>query len=204
MSFDSVRLPEDVERGALGGPGFKTTIVELVSGREKRNQDWTRSRGRWDIGYGMQTKTDFMRVLAFFYARRGRAIGFRFKDWSDYEVGPTPMQFATGDGAEDEFFLNKTYTDSGSFTFVREITRPVNGTVAIYVNDVLQTETTHYTINYETGEVDFTFNPTAGHTIKWTGEFDVPVRFDVDQLEIALQHYDAGEIPSIPIVELKE
>jgi len=201
MSFHDARLPDDVERGAQGGPGFKTTVVTLKSGSEKRNQDWSQSRGSWDISYGIQSKVDFTRVLKFFYARKGRAFGFRFKDWSDFEVAR--QQFATADGADLTFQLTATYEDDDGYSYTRTITKPVEGTVSIWRNNVLLTETTHYSINYNTGVVTFVTPGTNGHVIEWAGEFDVPVRFERDSFDITLQHFDAGAIPTLQILELR-
>ena len=86
MGFDEVRLPTNIEIGAQGGPQFNTTIIALSSGFEKRNINWADSKGTWDIGYSIRYKEDLDIVIQFFYARRGRANGFRFKDWSDFEL----------------------------------------------------------------------------------------------------------------------
>jgi uncharacterized protein (TIGR02217 family) len=201
MGFHNARLPDDVERGAQGGPGFKTTVVTLKSGSEKRNQDWSQSRGSWDLSYGIQSKTDFMLVLRFFYARKGRAFGFRFKDWSDFEADR--QVFATADGVDLTFQLLNTYNDGNGYSYNRIITKPVQGTVSIWRNNVLLTETTDYSINYNTGVVTFVAPGTNGHTIEWEGEFDVPVRFDRDNFDITLQHFDAGAIPSFQVLELR-
>ena len=80
MAFHDVRLDEDIERAAVGGPSFKTSVLQLSSGFEKRNIDWQRARGIWDISYGVDTKTNLEAVVAAFYARQGRAHTFRFKD----------------------------------------------------------------------------------------------------------------------------
>ncbi len=93
MTFHDTRLPVDIERGALGGPGFKTTISPLGSGKEQRNIDWSRIRSEFDIGYGLMEQNSVLleatidSLLAFFYAREGRAHTFRFKDWSDFRIG---------------------------------------------------------------------------------------------------------------------
>lgn len=200
MAFHDVRLPEDIERGVTGGPEFRTVIAQLAGGAEKRNQEWALPRRSWDAGYGMQTKEDFSRIQDFFILRRGRAHGFRFKDWSDFEAEASP--FGVGDGAETVFQLSKRYTD-GTNTLDQPIRKPVDGTVLIYVNDVLKTETTDYTIDYSTGVVTFVVAPTNTHVLEWSGEFDVPVRFDIDKLGVTLEHFDAGEVPSIPIIELR-
>lgn len=82
--FHEARLPEHIESGSKGGPEFNTTVIEMTSGREQRNKRWALPRASWDISYGIMDQDDYSTVLAFFYARRGRAFGFRFKDWSDY------------------------------------------------------------------------------------------------------------------------
>src|SRR5262245_16867263 len=107
-AFDEIRLPEDVERGAQGGPQFKTNIMTLGSGFEKRNQEWADTQGEWDLSYGISTKDDLKTLIAFFYARRGRARGFRFKDWSDFEL--ERQAIGIGDGANADFQIYKRYT----------------------------------------------------------------------------------------------
>lgn len=200
MSFDEVRLPEDVERGAQGGPRFLTTIVELTSGFEKRNQDWANSRALYDISYGIQTQSDYQVVLAFFYARRGRARGFRFKDWSDYTTGTSQLIFNVGDDTTSVFQLRRPYTDAGGNTFYRDITKPVDGTVRIFIDGL---ETTAFSLDTTTGLVTFTAAPALDAVLTWVGEYDVPVRFDTDDFQINLEYFDAGSVPSIPLVEIR-
>lgn len=200
MSFDEVRLPITVEKGATGGPGFNTTVLELSSGHEQRNQNWSVARGEWDIGYGIQSKADLALVLAFFYARRGKARGFRFRDWSDYEV-TTQKQFGTGDGTDTTFQLSIPYT-SGGVTYTRNISKPVASTVRVWVNSV-ELASSAFAVNESTGIVTFDTAPPDTHILEWTGEFDVPVRFDTDQLNVSMEIFNAGTIPTIPIVELR-
>jgi uncharacterized protein (TIGR02217 family) len=196
--FDEVRLPEDIERGSQGGPMFKTTIMDLSSGFEKRNSDWSEQRCSYDVGYGIMTKDDFSLVLKFFYARKGRARGFRFKDWSDFEM---PKQdIGTGNNVLQDFQLFKTYEDDAA-SYDRAIRKPVNGTVKVYKNDVLQT--TGYTVAYDTGIVHFNTPVVLGVVVSAECEFDVPVRFDSDKMEVNVQTFEAGSIPQIPIIELK-
>jgi len=199
-SFVEVRLPEDIERGAKGGPGFNTSIAPMGSGYEQRNSNWANARGSWDIGYGIQEKVDFKAVLGFFYARKGRAYGFRFKDWSDYEI--TNQSIGLGDAATVDFQLFKRYS-SGGVNYDRIISKPVDGTLLVYVDAVLQTETTDYTVDYTTGIITFVSAPGAALSVNVTCEFDVPVRFDTDRIDLQLDWEDAGIFPSIPIIELR-
>lgn len=199
MAFDEVRLPVTVEKGALGGPTFNTTVLTLSNGFEQRNQNWATTRATYDIGYGIQNSDDLFIVLAFFYARKGKARGFRFRDWSDYQVDANE-QFATGDGVETNFQLTVTYSDSGS-SHVRDIKKPVSGTVRIWVDSVEQLS--GWTVDTETGIVTFSVAPADTLAIEWQGEFDVPVRFDTDDLNVSMEIFNAGTISSIPLVEVR-
>lgn len=197
MAFHDVRLPDGVERGAQGGPSFMTTVVTTKSGMEYRNADWARARARWDVGYGIQTLEDLRAVLAFFYARRGRLHSFRFKDWSDYEAVFQPI--GTGNGVQNQFQLVYVY-DSGGQSYARTITKPVSGTVFGAVNGTPVMTST----NLLTGIITFAVPPANGTAVTATFQFDVPVRFDVDQIPINVQTFAAGSIPSIPVIEVLE
>ena len=191
MSFDNVRLPDDIERGAAGGPTFNTEITALRNGHEQRRAVWSRARQAWDIGYSIQAAVDYVRILNFFYARQGRFRGFRFRDWSDYSV--SDESFGTGDGSTVEFQLVKNYT-SGTTTYTRRITRPVDAIVV----------TGDGAVDYETGLVTYPIAPTTGTALQWTGEFDIPCRFNTDVLNTSIEHLNAMGAPSIPVVEILE
>jgi len=209
MTFPTYRLPPDVEEGATGGPEFATVIQESVSGQEQRIKVWAKCRAKYDIGYSLLHSDDpvgnYRAVLALFYAHNGRFKPFRMKDWGDYQA--SDMNFGTGDGSDTTFQLSMTYDPSqillgtpGSFTYTREIyllaTTPV-----IKKNGVTQTVTTHYTIG-PTGLVTFVTPPTSGHVLTWSGEFDIPVRFDVDYLPVVMNVKDIAEIGSISLREV--
>lgn len=198
---DQVRLPESVEEGAVGGPRFKTTVQQSLSGHEYRLGEWDSCRGEWDISYGIRDLDDLQAVKTFYLARNGRLFPFRFKDWGDFQA--TNETIGTGDGSEDTFPLKKTYT-SGARSYVRTNILPVQSTLIIYVNDVQKTETTHYTVSYSTGVVTFTAGnePANGHAVKATFEFDVPVRFDDDILKISVLVNESGRIPPITVIEV--
>jgi uncharacterized protein (TIGR02217 family) len=196
MAFDNVRLPDDIERGAKGGPKFQTSIIALGNGSEQRNVDWLRTRASFDVGYGISSKADFMEIIKFFYARQGKARGFRFKDWSDYQA--TDQEIGTGDGVTVAFQLVKDYTSL--VTFRRTITRPVTGSVVVKVDGV----TTAVTVNTTTGIVTFAVAPILNAVITASFEFDVPVRFDTDELILDLETFDAASIGSVPLIEILE
>lgn len=205
MTFHDVRLPENVESGAVGGPSFKTTVLALSSGYEKRNIEWEKTKGAWDVGYGIETKEDFSEVLEFFYTRQGRAHSFRFKDWSDFEL---PQQvIGITDGSTAAFQTTKTYS-SGSVDFSREITKLVSGTITVWVNSIIIVEGTgtgQYQIDLLTGIVTLgsTLAAQSSTNVEIECEFDIPVRFDSDSMEVNMQVFNAGSIPQIAIVEVR-
>lgn len=191
--FDDVRLPEDIERGSRGGPSFSTTIITLASGKEQRNQEWELVRGSYNIGYGIQKRESMEAVLAFFHARRGRARGFRFRDWTDFKVVAASVGIVDGEPLQRQ--LIREYADPVN-PYLRIITHPVASTLKVYVNSIL---TTAYTLE-EGGRLVFLSDP--GVDVVASFEYDIPVRFDIDDLNIMLNTYMEGTIPSIQIVEL--
>jgi uncharacterized protein (TIGR02217 family) len=207
MSFHEIRFPTGIAFGASGGPERKTEIVALGSGFEERNAVWANSRRRYDAGLGVKTLDDLHAAIAFFEARLGRLHGFRFKDFADWKScaplqTPTPLDQAigTGDGAATVFQLVKTYT-SGAGSWTRTIKKPVAGTVRVAKAGIEQMS--GVTVDGATGVVTFAAAPANGAAITTGFEFDVPVRFDTDALAINLEGFRAGEIPNIPIVEIR-
>lgn len=204
--FVDIRLPDDVERGATGGPGFNTTIVTLDSGFERRNSNWAQARASYDIGYGIEYKEDMEDVIKFFYARRGKAVGFRFKDWADYEMPDQTIAIGVNADTRLTFQLFKRYADDGGF-YDRVIRKPVIDSEAVSRGGTLITKgpgPMQYTIDYNTGIITLGSELNEDEVLAARCQFDVPVRFDTDKLNITMETFQAGSIPSIPIVELKQ
>ncbi len=210
MAFHAVRFPAGISLGASGGPERRTEIVVLGSGAEERNSRWADSKRSYNAGYGVKSADDLHAVIAFFEERRGRLHGFRWKDWSDYKScapSATPsaldQEIGAGDGTTAIFPLAKTY-GSAFAPWQRTITQPVSGTVLVAVDGVVQAPE-RFAVNETAGIVTFAAGhiPSAGAVVTAGFEFDVPVRFDTDQLEINLAQFEAGSIPHIPIVEIR-
>lgn len=83
-NFDETRFPEKVDFGVAGGPEFFTSIVATAGGNEQRNINWEDARHRFNATHGLKSQTELDEIRDFFFARRGRAKGFRFRDWTDY------------------------------------------------------------------------------------------------------------------------
>lgn len=199
---DTVRLPTTVEEGAEGGPRDQVQIQTAISGHEQRVSDWDEQRCEFDISYGVTSVADAQLVLKI-YRSRGSFIPFRFRDPADHDV--TGQALGTGDGSNAVFQAIKTYPD-GVYTGSRTIRRLVSGTLLVYVNAVQKTETTHYTVDYDTGLITFTAGnePPNGHAVTATFEFDNVVRF-VDDAALRLRGLSGEDnftIPSINLIEL--
>lgn len=268
--FDEVQFPTVISYGSRGGPQFMTDVAVVDSGRESRNINWTLSRAKYDVSFGIRDMQDLADVTKFFYARYGKAYGFRYKDWADFQA----TQAALAQTGAKTVQLIKQYT-SGSRTYARTISKPIAGvtmrrgaapfsaftldtttgiatltadsTKAItgitkaspgnvtcvahgfstgnqiwiesvagmtQVNNLVFTITVidadHFTIGVNTTSYStYTSGGSAkkfvqsSEALDWTGEFDVPVRFDTDHLPASLDDFSVGSIDSIPLVEVR-
>jgi uncharacterized protein (TIGR02217 family) len=211
MPFHEIRFPTAISRAAQGGPERRTDVVVLGSGAEERNARWADSRRTYNAGYGVKSLDDLHAVIAFFEERRGRLYGFRWRDPLDWKSCP-PEQTPTaldqvigqGNGSRTTFELIKTY---GQFhaPWSRRIKKSVEGTVLVAVAGVAKTIGTHVAIDHLNGTLAFQPGhiPAAGQSITAGYAFDVPVRFDTDKLEINLQGFAHGAIPTIALIEIR-
>lgn len=197
-TFDETRFPDKIAalaQGPIGGPGFMTEIVRSKNGFEQRNVNWSREAGQWNVGTGLKRRTDFETVQAFFYAGMGAAYGFRFKDYSDFSA--TNELIRTAAGGEVTTQLIKTYT-RGARSFIRLIQKPVAGTVSLTKNgspfaatiDTVTGVATHAALS-------------NGDVIRATFEFDVPVRYEDDDLQLQLQTFERGGVPRVIFRQIK-
>jgi uncharacterized protein (TIGR02217 family) len=210
MSFHEVRFPASLSLGAVGGPERRTQIVALASGAEERNTPWQHSRRRYDAGLGLRTLDDIETVIAFFEARQGQLHGFRWKDWADYKSCPASravthidQPIGVGDGVTTAFPLLKTY-QSGQQKYARPVSKIVQGSVRIGVGGDPRLMEGDFAIDHSTGRITFAFPPDSGLAVTAGFEFDVPVRFDTDAIRVSVSSFNAGEVPSIPVVEVRE
>ncbi len=198
MSFHDVTFPSDIAYGSQGGPSYYTDIITTESGFEKRNISWATARGRYNVAHGIKTQTQLDTLIAFFRARKGRAYAFRFKDWADYTM--SEMEIGVGDGSNQDFPIIKTYS-SGSANEQRRITRPIAPSLIVKRGNTIVTS--GFTLQ-DKGIIHFSTAPANGVSIKVTCEFDVPVRFDSDQLSASLDNYGIHSWQDIPLIEVRE
>lgn len=210
MTFiETPRFPDNISYGSSGGPRYNTTVTVVKSGYEYSNINWEQGRHEYDVSLGVRDNSELSDLVKFFHIVRGKGHYFRFKDWQDYKscdieatITSTDQIFGIGDGVTTEFQLIKTYDLGGGVINQRDITKPINGTVLIANNSVLQTEVTDYSIDYTTGIITYITAPLDTVSLTWGGEFDVPCRFDVDQLQLSLDFYGYGS-SGVPVVEVR-
>lgn len=210
MAFHDIRFPPSLSFGAVGGPERRTDIVTLANGFEERNAAWAQSRRRYDAGLGLRSMQDLEQVIAFFEARQGQLHSFRWKDWSDFKSAKADrdVQFddqfiGLGDGVLRRFQLVKTY-QSGGHSVTRSVSKPVAGSVQIGLQGDALAVGQQVDIDHTTGIIEFEIPPAAGLEITAGFEFDVPVRFDTPQIRISLANFNAGEVPDVPVIEVRQ
>jgi len=191
MAFHDVVFPDDIAVGAMGGPGFSTTVVSTSSGIERRNINWEEAKGRWNVGFGVKSDAQMRTLIGFFRARFGNAFAFRFKDYIDFEAINQPL-ISLGGGQHQ---LAKVY-GSSPYTYQRVITKPVSGTVQVYEDG----SPISATVDHLTGIV--TTAATGALTADF--DFDVPVRFDMDRMSITTSVVSIHDWQDITLVEVRE
>jgi len=206
--FDDVPFPLALSRRSAGGPEFRTSIVETASGREYRNQEWAAARLRFDAARGVRSVAERDLLLAFFYARRGRARAFPLRDFSDFssaegagEPDPGDQVLGAGDGQQTAFQLLKWYgTEEGAY--LRRILLPVVDSVRVGLDGVEQLE--GWSVARPGGVVTFEEPPAAGVVVSAGFLFEVPVRFDSDRIELQWLSPVAQELGEVPLVEVRD
>ena len=194
ITFSEAKLPEEFGLGAIGGPQYNTTLSTNANGYEQRNVNWLYARAKYDIAPSIKTTEQLENLLLFFRSHKGKAIGFRFKDWNDCEAYEEFQMLS--DGVTKSFSLIKTY-QLGSTSDVRLINKPVAGSLRVFANDI----PTPVQCDYTKGLVTFLQIPESGCKITASFAFDVPVRFDIDFLPFTSEANP--QIATIPLIEVR-
>lgn len=206
MSFHETRLPARLAFGSTGGVERRTEVVTLASGYERRSTPWAAGRRRYLIGANLRSLDDMAALTDFFEARRGRLYGFRFRDFADFRScapggtpGPLDQVLGKGAGSRTTFALVKRYGD-GDDGWMRTIAKPVEGTVRVAVDGA---EVEDFEVDPTTGVVTLAVAPAEGARVTAGFEFDTPVRFDADRIEVTLESFDAGRMAAVPLIEVR-
>jgi uncharacterized protein (TIGR02217 family) len=206
MTFlETPRFPDNIAFGATVGPTYLTVVTPVYSGRDGRIAAWSQSRIRFEVGRRAMNAADTASLDAFFRAVKGRAYGFRIKDWTDF-FATTANGVVVAQATAGVYQLAKLYT-TGSLSETRLIQKPVTGTVAVYKNGVLIAS--GLSLDTTTGLVTITPTPLNTDVLSWSGQFDVPARFDADEMkkQIMDRNGASGDLlvdwGSIPVIEIR-
>jgi len=206
--FREVRLATYLALGSTFGMSTATEVVELASGYDTRTVLWPQHRHTGALYYHNRTLAQLRELDAHFRVSRGKAMGWRFRHDVDYTA---VNQFVgQGDGSgQTQFQLYKSY-NSGADVYTRLITKPVGvnypignayNSVKFYLDGTLQGG--GYTLDYSTGVVTLSAPLPGTAVLTWSGEFDVPCRYDTDHLALSLVVPSVGQAAqSVPICEL--
>lgn len=215
MAIDAVEFPLNARRLGPSVQAGLTVLTNFNGVGDTINQNRSQMRRVFNAAFGVRSLADWHILSAFFHAFVGPLNGFLVKDWTDFQATRTAttltsspvtitVQGVAANTTGALWQLQKKYT-VGSRSHVRNIKRPKSGTVQVYFDGLLKTETTHYTIDYTTGLLTVVSgSPTA---ITWTGEFYVPCRFAEKHLPADLiQYRNDGtgniDVPDVPMIEL--
>lgn len=197
MNFFDIRILDATVYTSSGGPTFSTAISSGNEKQEVRRVNWGSPRYRYNLKYGIRNKVETDAVLNLFNLCKGKGIGFRYKDWNDFSVIKSTI--GIGDGINKKFQLIKNY-GVREYNFSRIISKPVNGTVLIYIDNINQAG--NFSVDYSSGIILFTQPPAINSKISASFEFDVPVRFDTDSLSIMSSGKDRYQIEDLQIIEI--
>lgn len=213
MTFHDIELDRAYSYGSLITEQGNTAVIQLASGQEERIQRWNDTQVVANLGYAVKTYAELQALLKFKRARGHRAHSFRFWNPLDYStnaantpndtstslVTATDQTLGLGDGTTTTFQLVKRYV-SGSQTVIKNITKPISGSVKIaWTNagvDTTKTEGTHFTVNYTTGVVTFTSGniPTVNDTVRGGCQFNEEMRFESDDSSVSIESFERGDI----------
>jgi uncharacterized protein (TIGR02217 family) len=146
-------------------------------------------------------------LIAFFRARRGPARGFRFRDPIDHSSAgdggapaATDQPIGVGDGATRDFALIKSYGEPAvGGVQQRPIRLPDAASLLVAIDGVANGG---WTLQ-PGGVLRFAVPPPTGAAISAGFLFDVAVRFADDQLDVSRATFMAGEIATVPLIEVR-
>lgn len=197
MSFLEIRFPESIAFNSSSILEFNTTIIKAKNGYEQRNINWNSNKMKFNIINGIKTKTELDELITFFRNVKGAGYGFRFKDFTDYQA--ENQYIGAGNGETKEFQLIKAYRVSDNIIYYRKITKPIISTVRVFINDI---ESKDFNIDLTTGLITLNTVPEVNTSIKANFEFDVPVRFENDIMEITMNSINSGNVKEIILTEI--
>lgn len=203
----------------FSSPRWSTNIAIVDSGAEQVNQNWSHPLARYTLPEAVRNMTIFNSIRDHWLVMRGPAYAFPFRDPLDFaslplsqpNVAPSITDedqiIGTSNGVQTKFQLVKKYA-VGTQEYTRTIKLPIVSSVLINLHytaqEIIDTPPPTFTVNRETGEVEFSFPPLAGKLITAGFLFDVPVRFESDtEFDGIVSTFSLGGYSDISLVEVR-
>jgi uncharacterized protein (TIGR02217 family) len=192
MAFLEQRLDPRITVGAV----FTETIpgrslIRFPSGRLEQNFLSAAPLLTCELQHGIKTAADYQRVLdAWMVVMLTPYEGLRVKCWRDYQATQLNTTLTLISGSDYQLQRKHTF---GAVSVLRNITKPVTGTVVVYRLRTGVTTVATATIDYTTGIATITGH-TVGDTYTWAGEFDFPMTFSTNEWQASLEANTAGVV----------
>lgn len=198
--FIEIQFPVDISYGSSGGPEYFTEILSTTNGCEIRSSKLHNHKMKFNISTGIKNKEQIEGMMRFFRCCRGRNIGFRYKDWSDFTGKNEPVKIINSHTLQ----LMKIYKLDVNTTYERVINKPVKNSIKIQINDNIIPDT-QLEVDYTTGIIVLPNHKIDEENTRVLAsfEFDVPVRFNTDYLPVTIENYNFYSLPPIELIEVK-
>lgn len=200
-------FPDEVSRGAVISPSFRTSVTQIASGHERRNATWEAPLTQFSISLGTQPLTEILNVYRLFLEAQGALVPFRMRNWLDYlssqngesisdaDQTLSPILESPSDATTRRFQIRKEYSSVTSF--VRDIRKPVDGSVI-----VSGFQESDYSVDYSTGIVSFDSAQSATRIITCGFEFHYPVRFLNDTADFVVETAESARTRTLTLQEV--
>lgn len=195
--FINEEFPSDVGKGARRQIQRNViTITNSYGFRQQSSNDPPGGLRMITFERRLMQQDQFGVIRDFYLASSQGAEAFLFEDWLDYfTVGNF---LAIGDGSTTSFNLIKRYK-KGSATVDRRIYYPKASNIQIFFDGVEQTS--GFSWNATTFQIDFTVAPGNGVEITTNFQFKIPVVFN-DSLTSLSDFSDRGGYDRIVLQEI--
>ena len=199
VDYSTIILEDNLAIGFRGSPVWENSRVSALSGWSQRNQQRARPVHQFSYSSAETDLTTLQGIRGFHTAVRGSLSTWLLKDWTNYSA--TNELLGTGDNVETDFQIVKNEGNTAN-PYVRTIQYTKSGTLAVYVDDVLQSTPAQYTVT-ATGLIQFVTAPGSGLDVTADYEFYIPVSFLQDECFIELIERDGnwGVISTLDAIE---
>lgn len=184
-------IPACEAYGWEGGPEHRTRIVQLRSGRERRNAEWVQPQHFFSLPFQNISQPQYAPIKQMHMNRQGRLGVFLYQDRSDFTADDD--LFAVAEAGQTTFQLGKWSIIEG-VSYYRNVTAlytpnpdgtAANSTILITSNG---SPAPAHTLDRDRGIVVFDAPLSGGQTLRWSGEFSLWVRFDNDRLPFSIDN----------------